>query len=408
MSKKIFFRKPQLHNYNEDLSRKWYVAFSCPDPSRGGDMRRKKIYKGLHKIKDVEKRNAAGKELCQVLLEKLMDGYNPWVNDENVAYIDELDYVYISEREGKKALDFKSFNYYASSHIAWVEKNLAKKTLQTYRSKCRIFRDWLIKNDYNRYNVTAINNEVIVNFFEWLIETRNTHKNTLEKYQQILRTVLEKAVKDNPGYKNPVYNLPNARNIRSGKPKAFVKRDLIAIIEYCKSHYPQLYLFETFLFNCGLRPGQEVRLMKVGWIDFNRGTITVPAENNLKAKKSKTVTIPPALLDVLVSRYHIHHYPDNYYVFGKHSGGTPGEMHWSENHFPNLFIKVREILGLPSTYKLYGAKHAGAAQAIDDNVSLRSLSSQLGHSSIDITSEYVDTHIDTVNDDYIKKFKALT
>ena len=215
MSKKILFRKPRLHDYNGDITKKWYVEFSCPDPSQGGVLRRKKCYSGLHKIKDADKRREAGDILREELFQKLMNGYNPWVDDEKVVYHDALDYVFVSERKGKKATNFKTFNYYASAHIDWVKKNLAQKTLETYRSKCRIFNEWLETQDLNRYNISVIDNVVIVKFFDWLITVRNTHKNTMLKYEQILRTIFNKAVKDNLEYKNPVYDLPISKNIKT-------------------------------------------------------------------------------------------------------------------------------------------------------------------------------------------------
>lgn len=406
MSKKKLFEPPVLYDYNGNLEEKWYIHFRCPDPNRNGKMRRKRIYKGLFRIKNLEERYRKGEELCAEYLDMLINGYNPWVNDERVAYIDELDYVYVSGRKGKKALEFKSFNYYASSLILFVEKNHAKKTLETYRSKLRIFREWLERKDYNIYNVTVINNALVVEFCQWLIDERNIHHNTLDKYRSVLHAVFEKAVKDNPGYKNPVFGLPQAKNRTNNAPLALIRSDRKLIMDEIIKD-PQLYLMVLFEHDCGMRPHAEVRLMKVGWINFDRGTVTVPAEFNQKGKCEKHATIPDALLDLLIYKFRIHHYPRDYYLLGKNTGGCPGEQHWGKNYFTNHFNKIREKLGLPKDYKLYGMKHTGATQAIDDKISIRALQKQLGHATLESTIKYIETRVVEVNEDYKHNFRSL-
>lgn len=369
-------------------------------------MQRKRIYKGLQKIKNLDERYQKGYQLCDEYLEMLHSGFNPWVDDGKTVYIDELDYVYSSNRKGKQALEFKGFNYYASNLISFVEKNHAQKTLETYRSKVRIFHEWLETRDYNRYNVTAINNAIIIEFFEWLIEIRNIHFNTMDKYRSILSAVFEKAVKDNPGYKNPVFDLPKAKNRTNNAPLALIKSDRKLIMREIEKD-PQLHLMVLFEHDCGMRPHAEVRLMKVGWINFDRGTITIPAQFNQKGKVEKHATIPDALLDLLIYKFRIHHYPREYYVLGKYSGGCPGENHWGKNYFTNHFNRIREKLQLPKDYKLYGMKHTGATQAIDDKISIRALSKQLGHASLESTIKYVETRVVEVNQDYKHKFSSL-
>ena len=59
---------------------------------------------------------------------------------------------------------------------------------------------------------------------------------------------------------------------------------------------PQLWLACEIQYYCAIRPGTEVRLMKIGWIDFDRRKIRVPAPE-AKTNRTDYVDVPDFLFE---------------------------------------------------------------------------------------------------------------
>ncbi|MFV0365113.1 MAG: hypothetical protein ACK5JS_01230 [Mangrovibacterium sp.] len=74
--KKILCRKPHINTCGDDLSKKWFIDYACPDPHLpfNGELRRKKDYKGLHKFKTFKARMEAAIKKRDELEEKLKQG----------------------------------------------------------------------------------------------------------------------------------------------------------------------------------------------------------------------------------------------------------------------------------------------------------------------------------------------
>lgn len=91
--------------------------------------------------------------------------------------------------------------------------------------------------------------------------------------------------------------------------------DLKIILNYLKENDPQLYLASMVEFYCFIRPGRELRLLRVSDIDCDRGIITIRQEN-AKNKTKQTVTMPNQLIE-LCREFGVDTAPKEYFVFGK-------------------------------------------------------------------------------------------
>ena len=98
-----------------------------------------------------------------------------------------------------------------------------------------------------------------------------------------------------------------------------------------------------------IRPGNEMRFLKVKDIDFDTKVITI---RNYHAKNGRTeaIQMPDALYDWLI-KYDIDMSIQDYYVFGR--GGIPGPEALSKNSLRLRFNKFRDRLNLPKDVKLY-------------------------------------------------------
>ena len=75
--------------------------------------------------------------------------------------------------------------------------------------------------------------------------------------------------------------------------------DLKILVPYIKEDYPQLYLACMIEYYCFIRPGRELRLLKIGDIDIQDGLITIRQEN-AKNKLKQVVTMPQQLINICI------------------------------------------------------------------------------------------------------------
>lgn len=376
---------PRLNDCGGDIKGDWYVTYSYRHP-KTNKMKPFRIYTGFSELTTKKARYAFGESLVKEWTDKLKLGYNPFNDDSEAIYEDQLAYSHIARFFGKQKKLNKSFNFFASEFLEKIKDSVDPDgTLPTYRSKLRTFNAWLIKKELHEVDITAINNQVILDFFLYMIEDQKRSAITIRKYYQILSNVFEPLVKDKKIFENPVYDIPKCTRINDNTPRPVYAND-IKIFKKALKHDKQLWLAIQFEYYCFLRPGKEIRLLQVGDIDFARGTVNV-SRFRAKTNLQRIVTIPKQFLFDLRYKFDIINHPKEYYVIGNE--GKPSGKPYSKNTLPNRFRKIRKKLGMPIEYKFYSWKHTGNVQAADAGIPMRHLQDQNGHSSISTTETYM-------------------
>jgi integrase len=175
------------------------------------------------------------------------------------------------------------------------------------------------------------------------------------------------------------------------------------LLEDIKKHDRQLYLAYLTEYYTFLRPGKELRLLKVGDIDFNKGTITV-CQQNAKNGQKRVVTVPSQLLMEYKIQC-IDRADKKLYVFGNKK--RPSSKPCSVNMLGYRFRKYRDRNKLPKEYKLYSGKHSGASLLHQTgNVSMIELMNHLGHSSLSSSQHYIKRISGTVNQEIRTQFPS--
>lgn len=405
MKRKKIVILPQVNDAGGDVSKKWFVYYSYRDP-RTDKMKRFKIYAGLHKIKDKEKRMAAAEELRDELRGKLKNGWNPFMDDSEVIYEDQLQYNTISKVYGKIRAANKSVRFYSSQFIEQLikEGKLEDETIRTYTSKLRTFCMWLDKCHLGDNDITTIENIHVIDFFNFLIAERKLSGNSIKKYRQILRNMFEAARKDKTIMMNPVFDIPDCRRVNDQAPRPIAEFDILPFKEAIEKEDPQLWMAIEFEYYCFLRPGKELRFLKISDIDFTRGIIDVD-KIRAKTNRERFPTIPTVFLKKLREVYQLHRYPKNFYVLGNKK--EPGPVPLSKNTLKNRFRYFREKLNMPDSYKFYSWKHTGNGRASDAGIETRVLQEQNGHSSIKTTELYMRHKIGKVSREIRDGFPEL-
>jgi len=384
---------PHLNFCGGDTAKQWYVEYAVRNP-KSDKMEHFRIYQGLSDP-DPDKRVVQAEKLIDEYTEKLRNGWSPFAADEQFIYEDELIYAEAAKVYGTIRSANATVRLYASEWLKNISSRVSEGTLPTYKGKLRLFCTWLDSKGYGDNDVTAITNDIVIRFFDYIIDDLKYSGNSVRKYHQILQNLFAGLIEQGKIKENPVRKIRQCNRINDQTPRPIMDFDVADFRELIKKDDPQLWLALCFEYYCFLRPGKEVRLLQIKHIDFSRGTVSVERERS-KTKRAKTATIPFVFLKELRDDWKLHTYPRDYFVFSK--GGTPGAVHLSKTDLRYRFNKYRTKLNMPLEYKLYSWKHTGNARADDSpEITLRDMQKQNGHTSVQTTENYIKNKLGTVS-----------
>ncbi|MDR1417067.1 MAG: site-specific integrase [Prevotellaceae bacterium] len=396
MRRKKIFIPPALKSRKGDLSKRWYVELSQRDPATDKMVRKRFEVMDDVNINDLsaaEERKRFTEKLINNLNGQLDKGWTIFSDTSRAVYQDQLQYATEAIIFKKMVESNANYAYWSSRYITEVieQKDLEKESVDDYRTQFRIFGQWLTAKKYDKLDIVAIDNAAVASFFTYLKEERNLSKHTYLGYANRISGMFD-FVKSQKGIaENPVHSLPANRNIKDVGAERIRKNDLEKMMHLMDAEDRQLALACRFEYYCGLRPGQELRFLKIGDIDFRRGysKVRVIVENS-KVDRRREVTLPDAFLDYLLSEWRLDAYNRNFYVIGKYR--EPGLLPIGKNTMRYRFNKIREKLGMPLDYKYYSMKHTGATTIAEQGEPIINIRDHLGHTDIRTTEIYLKRH----------------
>lgn len=273
----------------------------------------------------------------------------------------------------------------------------SKRAFEGTSGQLKIFSNWLKENHYSNLSISKINSLIISKFFIFLATEKNLDRSTCQRYFLNVRLLFKYAKKKNYIKIIPFDQVQFPLKKEDGGAQVILKNDLVLLLSEIKKRNFQLYVACMMEYYCFIRPGRELRLMKVNQIDLNLGIIRIPA-TLAKNKRSEVVTIPTQMIEIL-KEYGIESADKNFYVFGKKQ--HPGPKPWSVNALSSKFREIRDDLNLSTGYKFYSFKHTGATMLHESGAPMRALMDQLRHTKLDATQHYLKKHAG-ITDDHIK------
>ncbi len=374
---------PQLKNCGGDLSKKWYVEYSCRDPQTN-EMKRFRHYDGFSELLTVKEREAYAAKIISEIKAKLEKGEDPF-SEKIVTYQDELIYQTTAARWGNERESIVNIRMYLSDFLIMKKNEVTPSTYQTYRSKLRIFCEWMDANGLGNKNVRCIFQDHIHRFFYHIVENNHTSRRTVKKYEQLLHTFFDFLLKTKKVIgENPVKEIPKLGEKRDEAARPIPERDRRILIEYMSEHDPQLLLVCQLEYYCAIRPN-ECRQIRIRDINLETATITVRQDIS-KNGLTETVCIPRQLMEQL-EEDGIEKYPSEWFLFS--SEGMPGKNMLGKNTFRYRFDRIRDKLELSKRYKLYSFKHTGGINLVNAGVNTWELQRHFRHKSVDTTEKYI-------------------
>jgi len=396
-------RLPVVYNCcgRVSLKDKWFIEFYVRNP-RNQRMVRFKKYKGINRYHSFKERSEAAEKMRQYWTNKLFAGWSPFA-DKNIIYDDNLEYQTAIKNYRKMVSKNGTFRFYASKYIDKKSRELEPASISTYRSRLRIFDAWLENKGLAAADVSCITHRELVAFSNHIINVTKLSKTTVQNYQNLLKEVFDVVRKERSQYPNPCFDLPGTRRVNDTAAHPIHERDIAVFKKLIATKDPQLWMACCFVYYCFLRPRKELRLLRVGDIDFGRAVIRVRAAN-AKTDLARVVSIPMVFLQQLRG-YNLHNYHRSFYVIGK--GGKPGPQPVSYNNMSARWVKFRRELGMPEEYKMYSWKHTGNGRAAVAGIPMRDLQEQNGHSTVQMTEKYLKNIHGARSEQIINRFPEL-
>lgn len=154
---------PHLKDCGGDLSKTWFVEYSCRNPQTD-EMKRFRVYNGFAKLKTKEERYAFAEKIINDIKEKFAKGEIPFL-DTKVSYNDELLYHNIAKRWGNERKGSIGIRTYLSDFLAIKKVEVIPHSFQTYKSKLRIFCEWVEQTGLDKKTFVFSNRIQYANFY---------------------------------------------------------------------------------------------------------------------------------------------------------------------------------------------------------------------------------------------------
>lgn len=376
-----------LNDQQNDLSKCWFVEYSfrlCTD----GTLYRRRIYDGLGSGTADDRRKIAAGMIAQVN-EYLKSGeYLNHSSDYTPVGISD-GYRPEQQRFMAKMEELKLYRL-IPRFLEYKKPALTRKSYQCYCSRLKVFREWTERNIGDKI-VTQIEQKDIVPFFHDLATEEDLCRKSIEKYMQMVRSFFTwmEEMKIRPRYSNPVWGIPKFGRIIDCAPAPYNANDRERLKNTIFPKDPYLWLACEMIYYCAIRPGTELRLLKIKHISRDSRTITIPNEL-AKNNHTESVTMPPQLLQ-LMEQLNVFLYDPELYLFGRN--GAPANVPMGQNTMRDRFNQYRELLNISSDHKFYSWKHSGAISAATNGASPYDLQHHLRHRSIATTEEYIRKRI---------------
>lgn len=343
-------------------------------------MRLKKIM--LNHIKGKRNQRAYGEELVKRLTQKLLEGWNPWIEE---SYPEE--YALFSDVCDK----YKTY-------LAKITKEGGIKpgTKCNYECKLSFMLKWVEKDKKITY-IYQFNKKFVCDFLDYVLVERNNTLRTRNNYIGWLKSFSGYLIERGYILKDPTEGV-NASTKLGPKNRSIIPNDvLLQIKSYLEKENKHFLLACYILHYLFVRP-HEMTFLKIKDISREKKTLTL---NGIHTKNGNdaVVTIPNHVI-ALMEELDIFSAPADFYLFG--AKFRPGLEPIPADRFSKFWVNnVKKALGLSDLYKFYSLKDTGITNMIKAKTDLLTVRDQARHSSVKVTNIYTPLDCKEANRDLI-------
>lgn len=366
------FRPPVLH----DKGKKVYVDFYVFD-SLTEKWRRKKYH--LDKYPTLAMKRLHGAKLASDLLEKLLQGWNPFYETPSNRKVELLETL-------------------LERYLAYISRISRVKTVQAYSSRVAILREY--NNSRSRpirYSM-EFNQAFVNDFLDWLFDVRQVGVRTRNNYRGWCSAFAEFLIGRGFLESNPVEHirkLPEPKKQRQALTPEMMQR-LSAVLRKEDRPFLLAVLMEYYTL---IRP-TELTNLRLRDFRLHDQTVFVSGEFS-KNKRDGFVGINETIIKLMLELRVFDHSGDCY-LFSK--GFRPGFRKVRADVFNKRWCQIREKLGWGSEFKFYSLKDSGIRDLANER-GIVIARDQARHTDVSTTNRYL-VPTGKVHDE-TKHFKGL-
>ena len=334
----------------------------------------------LGHIKGKKAQRVYGEALIKRLTEKLLDGWNPWI-------------------ELTQPLEYTEFDSVCEKYKEYLlkllkEGSIREDTVASYHSYLKILRLWKEKYKINLFYTYQFNTRVVGQFLDYVFVDRNNTIQTRNNYLAWVKTFSKYLLERGYISTNPTESYSLVQRRGRGKNRDVIPDDVLQRLNaWLKEHNPHYLLACYILHYLFVRP-KEMSHLKVGDFSITKKTLHLHGDNT-KNHNDAILTLPDHVLKLMIE-LRIFDSPGNYYLFS--NGFAPGAEWKSEKNFRDYWHRqVRKALKLTDRYKFYSLKDTGITNMLRANTDILTVRDQARHSSILITDIYTPKDIKEAN-----------
>lgn len=363
------FTEPKLYPESLSMDKLWFISF------KDHTGKKQKKYGDLSKYNDYDDRLREANKLLEYYTQQWKEHSPKSLNGELIKH---LEFVVEVRKQGKK-----------------------KKTKEAFDTKLHVFCDW-----YRSSNYPPVDEMMGFNFLKSVSIREEVNSNTtINDYRRQLTTFFRDLIKLKRVAINP-FELTVKLPQQTATNLWFTKEQQVALKKMMFEEGDiQLWLCCLIQFYCFVRPGDEMRFLKLSNIivDGDQWKFRLQG-SSLKTGRHRYVPIPTDLKKLL--QKYTEGYKDNVFLFGRK--GAPGTIQTGVNYLYNRHRRYMKALDLGAGYSLYSWKNTGAVMMYMNGVKMKYISLLMGHSSIEITDEYFKSlGIDDVMDEVTIRYPRI-
>ena len=276
LSSVIGWKPPVFHQRSE-----CYVSFSAFDPSFGR-LRRKRIM--LDRIKGKRQQREYADALMKRLTEKLMDGWNPWIEASQPLEYTKFADVLLRYREYLQKL----FN----------EHNLREESLKDYTSKVNVLENWIHDKRMNITYSYQWDHHNVSKFLDYIFVERNNTVITRNNYLTWLKTFSKYLLERGYIGQNPTQSFERIKNRRKKERDVIPDEVMEQIRDYLMKKNKHFLLACEILHYLFVRP-RELSFLKIGDFQLKKKTLILHGEHT-KNGNDATITLPSHVIKLMI------------------------------------------------------------------------------------------------------------
>jgi integrase len=360
----------------------WYISYYSLYPATG-KLRRVKIK--LNRIKGTGKRRVYARQIINELNEKLVNGWNPFI-----------------EQEAPKAFHLL-FNV-LDTYLKIQEREAEKHSIRCYKSYVKYLKEYLIRNKYSAEMYVSQFDKVIASNI--MVELKQNPKYsfmTYNNYLQFFTGLFNWMMQFNYIATNPFSTLKKIPKKLIHKTRRCLTVDeRERLKDFLIKENNNNYLVMCLLcYYCFLRPN-EISLLRVRDLNLEKQVVYISKEI-AKNDNDSIRTIPDTMMEY-VKKLDLNH-PGDYYLFGLDTRKkfTPGKKRAEGREIARYWSDVIRVkLSFPMEIQFYSLKDTGITNMLADGIAPNFVQGQADHSSLKMTSIYAAKR-NTASQEQIKK-----